>query len=350
MKKFPNRPSPLRDVFEKLRKLGLSESYVRARALPSWWDDEIAETPLGRIQAIGYLAVLGIDGESLLSDRPAQFLQREVLWKTARNVGHSDLELVKGLCSQAAEICARALPESSHKMATSAQEWRARLINRAAEVNFESWLDECWNCGIAVLSVTAENLPSNAKKPHGLAAHFDERGVIVLTGAEKHTAWQLFRGLHETGHLARGHLSDEQILVDLDLKKTLDDPREKEADSFAAEVLYGSELAITTEGNVWLNAHDLVREAQILSDRLQVEPGALLLNWAKTMTLQGSRQNCWGTAQTALQSFPSPDAHALMREKLATSLLWDELSENQAVFVRGLCGIEDPSQKRVAFA
>lgn len=352
MKSPSNRPSPLRDVFEKLRKLGLSESYVRARALPSWWNDEIAETPLGRIQAIGYLAVLGVDGEALLSENntPAQFLQREVLWKTARNVGHSDLELVKGLCSQAAEICTRALPESSREMATSAQEWRARLIDRAAEVNFEAWLDECWECGIAVLSVTAKNLPPNAKKPHGLAANFGERGVIVLTGAEKQTAWQLFRGLHETGHLARGHLRDEQILIDRDLKQNLDDPREKEADAFATEVLYGSALAIATEGEVWLNAHDLAKEAQMLSDKLQVEPGALLLNWAKTMTLQGSEQNCWATAQTAIQTFPSPDAHALMREKLAASLLWDELSENQAAFVRSLCGINELSSKQVATA
>jgi len=341
--------SPLCDVFDKLQKLGLPEAYVRARALPSWWNDSIAETTLGRMQAIGFLSVLGVDSESLFRSNvsSARFAPRDVLWKMPQGVTHSDLEVVKGLCSQAAQLCAWAMPDPIASLPTSPLEWRERLLARESEVNFKAWLDECWNCGVAVLSATSDSLPQKATKPHGMAAHFDRKSVIVLTGSSSHTAWQLFRGLHETGHVARGHLSDEQILVDRDLRKNLDDPREREADAFATQVLYGKELEIRSADDEWMNAQKLASESSLLSARLQVEPGALLLNWAKTMRAEVSEQNCWATAQKALRAFPSPDAHAMIRRKLEESLDWEQLSENQAAFVRGLCGL---SQSRGAEA
>jgi len=342
--------SPLRDVFDKLQKLGLPEAYVRARALPPWWNDSIAETKLGRMQAIGFLSVLGVDSESLFrSNVPsARFAPRDVLWKMPQGVTHSDLEVVKGLCSQAAQLCASAMSKAAAPLPVNALEWRERLLSREAEVNFKAWLDECWNCGIAVLSATSDSLPQNAKKPHGMAAHFDGKSVIVLTGLSSHTAWQLFRGLHETGHIARGHLSDEQILVDRNLNETLDDPRESEADAFATEVLYGEIVNFSSDDpNERLDAIQVAREAQELAAQYHVEVGAVILNWAKTMTHLGSQQNCWPTAQTALKVLPSLDAHSLVRRKLEESLDWNQLSDNQAAFLRGLCGLSHQGAEAV---
>ena len=39
-------------LYERLERFGFSREYVRSIALPEWWDDKIAGTPLGMMQAL----------------------------------------------------------------------------------------------------------------------------------------------------------------------------------------------------------------------------------------------------------------------------------------------------------
>lgn len=48
--------NPMEGLYARLRKRGMSESFVRSVGLPDWWDDEAAMTPAGYAEALGYIS------------------------------------------------------------------------------------------------------------------------------------------------------------------------------------------------------------------------------------------------------------------------------------------------------
>jgi hypothetical protein len=64
-------------LYKKLSEIGLSETYVRKSALPSWWDDELNDKPTAVLEGAGHIAKrLHLDLRSLLSDdQEVQFKQ-----------------------------------------------------------------------------------------------------------------------------------------------------------------------------------------------------------------------------------------------------------------------------------
>lgn len=338
-KKTPQNPL-VASLFERLAARNIGEDYVRRVALPEWWNDEIADSQLGFAQMSGFIASkLGLDIASLFSG-PIGFAPRRTAWKKPVNARVESLEVEGAIASQAARIAIEATPGAASELPQTATSWRARLLQKNAQVTFESLLQLCWECGIAVLTLTGDALPTRKdSRPHGLAAHFDNRFAVVLMGRsnDKHTAWQLFRLAHEVGHIARGHLREDGVIFDEKIWGNAEDAQETEANRFAVELLFGRELEI---GGDWLNADELVRNATRAQQQFCVEPGALILNWAKHQAARNCGQNCWATANRALAQFASPDAHDLVRAYLQLRLRWDELGDEQAAFLRRINGFE----------
>ena len=41
--------NPMKKLYKRLSQVGLTRTFVRATALPSWWEDELALTPAGEV-------------------------------------------------------------------------------------------------------------------------------------------------------------------------------------------------------------------------------------------------------------------------------------------------------------
>lgn len=60
----------MRALFAHLADLGYAEAWVRQHVLPDWWDDAIADNPVGFTEALWTVAQrLGIDAAALRGPR-----------------------------------------------------------------------------------------------------------------------------------------------------------------------------------------------------------------------------------------------------------------------------------------
>ena len=63
--------------------------------------------------------------------------------------------------------------------------------------------------------------------------------MIVLCRNSRSSAWLLFILAHELAHIALGHIDDDGMLIDENVKRNIQDTEETEANRFAEEVLSG---------------------------------------------------------------------------------------------------------------
>src|SRR5207249_413747 len=98
----------------------------------------------------------------------------------------------------------------------------------------------CWAIGIPVLHVG--RFPAAARKMDALAMRHEGRPAIVLRRNTQFHAWLLFHLAHELGHICKGHVGPEGVVVDE--KVDMDDcflREEWEANQFAVELLTGGD-------------------------------------------------------------------------------------------------------------
>ncbi len=339
--------SPLKPIFDKLAQHQVDEKYLRAFVLPPWWNDDVASSPLGLAQAVGYIASkTGLDAVSLLEGESARAAPRPIAFKKPVNAPVESLRVAAAIASQAAQIATEGVSCSTALPATAAA-WRELILSQGERVTFESLLQACWQNGVAVLSLAGESLPIAKKgRPHGLAARFENHFAVVLMGEAQHksTPWQLFRLAHEVGHIALGHLDEGASIFDENTWDNERDPQETAADAFAVELLFGKAANVRTRrGDPFPSAQTLAASMTRMGAQFRVEEGAIALNWARTMTASGCSQNCWATANSALKQFPIREAHELVCQQLETNLNWEELSEEGAAFLRRVSGLEEPA-------
>ena len=66
----------MKDIYDRLSKVGITRAYVKKYILPDWWEDSLAEVPANRVQAEMILSrQLGIDLHAL-HDRKARLRPR----------------------------------------------------------------------------------------------------------------------------------------------------------------------------------------------------------------------------------------------------------------------------------
>ena len=155
--------------------------------------------------------------------------------------------------------------------------------------------------------------------------------VIILTRQERYSAWQLFILVHEIGHLALGHCLENQTVVDSKVQ-TNDDAEDVEANEFAVELLMGDGQTEFHVGphTAYPKAHVLAGHARGLAEKYQVDPGAIVLNYGRTM-------GHFPVARAALKALePNPSAIATIRLLMEERIPWANLSEEDGSLLRRL--------------
>ena len=105
----------MKELFGRLRDIGLSTPYVRSQILSDWWDDEIAETPAGFTEAVWTIARhLGLSAEQLR--RPGASLDlpdaQRVQFKLAQGTDANSVQLARVLGERVARFALLGVEET----------------------------------------------------------------------------------------------------------------------------------------------------------------------------------------------------------------------------------------------
>jgi hypothetical protein len=337
--------NPMLRLYGRLSKVGYTRKFIReAGVLPAWWKDDAARSPGAFAQAKLTLAThLGVELESL-SDASAEVRLRrpaDCRFKRSNCYNEEQLLVAAAIGDRTARLAAAAMSVAVKPVPSAGLEIRQQILDGGAgSVGLAELLDYCWSLGIPVVQVS--RFPPKIVKMDGLAARVRGRPVIILSRNEPSSARMLFILAHELGHIARGHLSENGVLVDEGIEPDGRDDEEREANAFAIELIAGAAdrrfLPADLGFERWPNAERLAAAALETGRRERIDPGHIVLNYAHSMS--GSR-NFWPVAMSALRRIDrGGSAQELVRSKMHDNLDWSGLPEDSCTFLMCVAGGE----------
>ncbi len=272
--------NPMQPLYDKLSRAGFKKPLV-SKLLPEWWNDEVASTPSGYQGAALRLAKLfSLRYTSLMDAGPAEFSLAGRCFKRQRHIDEKSLDQASALASLSARLTLRAFDRHFEGQALNAADIRSHLLSRGLPwIDFKALVDYCWELGIPVIFVPS--LPS--PKMQGLALKIDGRPAIVLTSGRKH-GYLVFDLAHELGHIALGHVSDDDWVIDekIDAHAKSDGEQidiEAEANQFALELLTGNRNTKFT-AKVRLTGEQLAQHSIEYGRTNMIDPMHIALNYA----------------------------------------------------------------------
>lgn len=322
----------LAEAFGRLKEIGISKAFAR-RALPSWWDDDIALAPSGLQQAQLYFSrTFNLDMHSWGNlTKPLQHLKVERKFKLSKNIAESDPAIA--LSANYLNAIAKMVLHNTHKTQTvvprKAEELRNQIVKNAGVVSLKSLLDWCYQASIPVMHV--EELP--AKKMTAMVTRFDNRYAIILS-KKAHGAYLLFHLAHELGHIGCQHLHANGFVADSEINSSdKNDHDEREADSFALTLLNGKNVSYPS--NPYLrNGKSLFLAATKTSVQECIDVGHIILNYAH------HRKAAFALANAALQYLPHElSGGSIVNHAFFEHLNKDHFSEAQMEWLVQACRI-----------
>jgi Zn-dependent peptidase ImmA (M78 family) len=318
-------------LYNRLGNVGFPRKYLREVVLPSWWDDEIAHNPAGYTEGLLLLSRnLGLDLASMQNEAVPVGLRNlgPCKFKKVTTTNDEELVLARIVATRVVELLSAAVPIPKKPLLTSASEIRQSILRTGVPwVDLASLVDYCWSVGVPVLHVSA--FPPKAKKMDGLASVRGGHSAIVLCKNARHSAWLLFILAHELGHIVRGHINSDGVLVDEQVERSSTDAEEKAANAFALELLTGDSESQVFPVGAKVSARALARAASQAGVYEHIDPGHLVLNCAHQM---GS--DFFAVANAALNLLElHADAVGLVRSKMLAHLDKSLLSEDTYEFI-----------------
>jgi hypothetical protein len=318
-----------KDLFRRLRPLGFDEQFVRRFVLPDWWDDSLASTPANR--AIAEMAIsrhLGVAIKTLRE--PAKVLEfptiPNVCLKRNKNLTFDQVRASIFVAQRAALLACenlKALPDFSG--IRSAKAVRREILQWSASVNLSSLIEYCWKQGIVVIHLAV--LPRASKKIQGMALFVADRPVIVLASGYDAPPKLAFHLVHELGHIFLRHVRPgDGPLADGNLDNPDENQDEKDADSFACEILTGhSDPKFKSTFN--LTAKKLADAARSFGNANKIDPGAVALCY-------GYYNSLFGAATAALKILGMDvGAHQIISTALRNRLDVDNMPTSSERFL-----------------
>jgi len=319
--------NPMSSLYARLGKRGVNKVFVK-RLLPEWWDDGLAGTPSALLQAQMIIAS-GMNFElQTLRDPSAeiQFKTAHRKFKFSKAVEKESIQLSAEYATGMAKLAAQAMRSAYTSPPPDPVHIRKGILATHACVDLHALLDYCGKCGIPVLHIS--DLPGN--KMDALAIRQNGRTAIVL--CKKASApFLLFHLAHEIGHIALGHLGDgDGTLIDAQISSSDMDADERAADSFAIQLLNGSDVRYQSASRL-VNAAMLASSAIEYGRQSRIDAGHIVLNYAHAM-------NSYPLANAAIKLLPAEvqDA-AIVNDMLRSNLDMEALSDDQSsMLVRAL--------------
>lgn len=310
-----------RELRAELAEIGVAWNSLK-QVLPDWTDAAF-QSRSGIVELKTFLSrnaglQLTSDGHLTTKQLPA------ACFKTNVATSVEQVTAARSMATACARLVAKATTMPYTRLPEEADAFRAKVLRSADKpwIDLPMLLGACWAHGIPVLYVPS--LPVQGRKMEGMVTFVSERPVIILTKKVPHPDWLLFVLAHEIGHLAKGHLPEDegQAIVDdtVEVKAGDDrDQQEEEANRFATHLLApgGKEVTIGKRLPV---AADFAAVAQKYGQENEMAPGYVILNAVHNSSINGKKPYALG--QAALKLIPSDD------DKSATDFCKDALRDN----------------------
>lgn len=238
----------MKDLVNKLSKLGFSEGYIRENGLPSWWNTELDNKPFAVLEGAGYIADrFNIDPQSLLyKTRPVRFNKFH-----SSNVKDKSLDAACALAVRIGELIGYGLDGEikDFSLPTNPEDIRNEILKTRPKVDLIALLRYCWDKGVAVAYFS--NLPKSklVKSIDGLIYQYYNTPIILLNCHYTSAVYVTFYLAHLLGHIALGHHQNE-VFIDENINITSEEKQEEPANKFASSLLVNiySEERVTIEG------------------------------------------------------------------------------------------------------
>lgn len=318
-------------LFSRLRRAGYSSAFLNS-ALPDWWEPDVESEPglLDELK-VDLARRLGLSISALLNaDDIRPQLPMGVKFKRAQRIGTEVDEPFVAYCTTLARTIAASMFETSRLPDADSQKERFHILeaSNAKWISLNALLRHCWEeLNIPVVSV--RNIPTNVRGLDAVTFNINQRYIILTAKETKPHAWLAFIIAHELGHIALGHIGDEEVIADhpvIGVEATGEGDNEEElANRYALELL-GDDVQFVIGGRSGIPDLESAMEA---GKDARVDPGHLILRYAR-----GSGN--WEGAQIALRSLhrssKQPDApqfiNSIARQLLSLQNVAEDAREN----------------------
>lgn len=189
--------------------------------------------------------------------------------------------------------------EPSLPVPKKASEMHEAILAHAGspKVTLQSLIDYCWSRNIAVVHVN--KLPMTKKGLDALVYRYDGRYVIIVARqfAPELASAAMFTIAHELGHIAMGHVEENEALIDDPGTAGKLEAFEPAADTFASVVLSGGRYDPNWCDGV-TSPIGIAKLAEARGRTLGIDPGHMLLRW-------GIENKCYPMAMKSLYKLPA---------------------------------------------
>jgi len=181
-----------------------------------------------------------------------------------------------------------------------------KLTSPQKPLTFSGVLQELWGYGILVIPLR------EAGGFHGAVWKLKGHFVIVLKQTTDLESRWLYDLLHETGHIAKGHVTDDTSVLELtEISPNGENVEEDEANEWAEDVILGCKSEEIEEYSTKACHGQLQKLKAILpsvAEKFNVNLGSLANHMAHRLAQQG--ENWWGAANSLQQTSVPPFASA----------------------------------------
>jgi Zn-dependent peptidase ImmA (M78 family) len=323
------------DIYARLGEVGFPKAYVRDRILPDWWDDDLASDPGNRrLAEMAISRTLKIPLAELVDTKAALSLRCStgVRFKHWKDADEDKLAPAVAVARRIGELllsCAKVLPDFRLEGFAAAQ-LRERVLSQQQYIHFPALLRHAWDFGVPVVHLEA--LPKGSKRVDGMALTISGRPCIVLASSKRSPAWMIWHLAHELGHVAAGHLKNGDALdVSIDFGATRQE--EKEANTYAHELLYGSTRGFKAQRHI--TGERLASDARDLGVQHRIWPACVVTSY-------GFHMEAWGTTNKALEKLgASEGGPEAVRAFLHERVDLDRLSDTDRHFFVNVTGLPE---------
>ncbi len=274
----------MKDLYERLAKVGFDAAFVRDHILPDWWDDSLGEVPANRALAEGCISrVLGWHVRELRDAGTSLRITsvEDVRLKKRTGTKPRDIAPAILLAQNAAKIVADSLvPLAPYGGGMSAQAIREEILRTRQFVDLDALVEFSWAHGVPVVHLL--DLPRPSRRFSGLAMFAGATPVIVLASGHDSAPWLAFHLAHELGHLFEGHVAPgKPAIAETDIDQVDDDEEERQADTFAC-VLLTDHPGPQLTAEFGLTAERLVSRVCALGQQHRIDPGVIALVYGRS--------------------------------------------------------------------
>jgi hypothetical protein len=324
----------------RLVEVGFDRSFIKATMLPSWWDKS-CEDDDDLLAEVEFTVARFLHSSLEAVQDPALPLKAPqysgACLRLTASVAPSSVAAAMHAAAEVAAAVVRNLRESvpAYRPLPSAEGLRNEILRSHSVPDLARVVERLWAYGVPVVHLSLVPKP----KFQGMALLVDGRPVVVLAYNADQPAKLLFHAAHEAGHIALGHVRENEPVFDATEDGEAREPREIQADEYALVLCSGLPTGIRVQPRV-RTAHALAAAASVVGTQRKVDPGHLVLSWPR-------RKSDHGVATAALVNLRlQTGAKALLGKHLAERVAIETASETDRALLRTVTGLSDATPLR----